>query len=380
MRGRSSPSGRRTALIEASLCLLALAFALPPGTAIAAATQRSGRAPTDCSWSVVADTTHSLSGTLQSVDALSASDAWAVGSVQMPRRALPLAEHWNGKRWTAVPTPVDGRHVRVLHDVLALAPDDVWAVGAQILVKTGSVHTLVEHWNGTQWSIVPVPHARSNHEELLAISGGSSSNLWAVGYLEPAVTPMPLAMHWNGSKWHVVRPPAGGTLQDVSGHEPGGVWTVGTSAPGIRQALIAMRDRAGWRVDADTPAQDLEAMTWRRATDAWAVGDAPASAPIYLQPLAMHWNGSSWTAARTPVLQNPAELRGVAAISPDVAWAVGTLDFTHPLILRWDGTAWRLVAPPTSDGYLDGIARVPGSHELWAVGNGAPDPLILRYC
>ena len=94
----------------------------------------------------------------------------------------------------------------------------------------------------------------------------------------------------------------------------------------------------------------------------------------------MHWNGSTWTTARTPVLQNPAELRGVAAISPDVAWAVGTLDFTHPLLLRWDGTAWRLVAPPTSAGYLEAITRVPGSHELWAVGNSAPDPLILRYC
>jgi hypothetical protein len=329
---------------------------------------------------VVPDYTHSLSGKLESVSALSQSDIWAVGSVQMPRRARPLAEHWNGRRWTVVPTPVDGRHVRILHSVYALAPDDVWAVGSQILIRTGAVHTLVEHWNGSVWSIVPVPHARSDHEELLAISGGSASNLWAVGYLEPAVTPMPLAMHWNGTKWHVVRPPAGGTLQDVAGHEPGGVWTVGTSAPGIRHSLIAMRNRTGWRVDPDAPAQDLQAMTWRRPFDAWAVGDAPASAPVYLQPLAMHWNGSTWTAVPTPALEQPAELRGVAAISPGVAWAVGTLAFTHPLILRWDGTAWRLAAPPTSNGYLEGITRVPGSHELWAVGYGSPDPLILRYC
>jgi len=375
MRGRRSPSGLPTAFVGVSFSLLVMALALPPGSAAAATSPTS-----DCRWSVVTDRVHAVSGTLESVDALSPRDAWAVGSVQMPRRALPLAEHWNGKSWQAVPTPVDGRHIRILHDVHAVASDDVWAVGSQILIKTGVVHTLIEHWDGARWSIVPSPHARADHEELLAVSGGSASNLWAVGYVEPLITPLPLAMHWNGTKWHVTRAPAGGTLQDVSAHDQGGVWAVGTSAPGIRHSLLAMHGRLGWNVDSDAPAQDLEAITWRRPFDAWAVGDAPASPPLFLQPLAMHWNGSSWSAVPTPALQQTADLRGVAAISPNDAWAVGTLAFSHPLMLHWDGTAWRLATPPTGDGYLDGITRVPGTNELWAVGHGAPDPLIFRYC
>ena len=376
MRGRGSPSGRPTALVGAFFALVVLALALPAGVAAGAPSTPSGT----CSWSISTNRVHAVSGTLESVDALSPRDAWAVGSVQMPRRARPLAEHWNGKTWQVVPTPADGRHVRILHDVLALASDDVWAVGSQILVKTGVVHTLIEHWDGAGWSIVPSPRARSGHEELLAVSGGAADNLWAVGYLEPQITPLPLAMHWNGTRWHVTRAPAGGILQDVSAHHDGGVWAVGSSAPGVRHALLAMHARAGWHVDPNAPAQDLEAIAWRRPYDAWAVGDAPASPPVYLQPLAMHWNGSSWSFVPTPALQQSAELRGVAAISSDRAWAVGTLAFTHPLMLRWDGKAWHLATPPTGNGYLQAVTRVPGTEELWAVGHGAPDPLIFRYC
>ena len=380
MRGRSSASGPSRNLVAGIVCLLLTGLALVPGVATASPTNRSAGRASPCSWRVVSDPLGAESGTLQSVSALSPNDAWAVGTVQTASRALPLAEHWNGSAWQVVPTPVGGGQVRVLHDVDAVAGNDVWAVGSQIAIDTGDIHTLVEHWDGARWSVVHVPHARTDHEELLAVAAETASNVWAVGYVEPGITPLPLAMHWNGSSWRVVRAPVGGTLEDVSAHFPRGVWAVGSSAPGVLHALLALHGRLGWQVDPNAPAQDLEAISGRRPRDAWAVGDAPAAAPMYLQPLALHWNGSTWTVAPTPALQQSAQLRGVAAISPRLAWAVGTIGFSHPLLLRWNGTAWRLAAPPTSDGYLDGITRVPGSTTLWAVGNGTPDPLILRYC
>jgi len=376
-------AGRRSTRVSSALLVAALpalvleAALLPPAAATASAVHSSPQVI--CSWSVSPAHVHAVSGTLESVDALSADDAWAVGSIQTQRRALPLAEHWDGTAWTPVPTPTAGRYVRVLHAVLTLAPDDVWAVGSQI-VATGAVQTLIEHWDGTQWSIVPGPHPRSDHEELLAVSGRSASSVWAVGYEEPGLSPLPLVMHWNGTRWYVAPAPAGGTLQGVAARYAGGIWAVGTSAPGDSQALLAVRNSAGWSVDDATPPAELAAIAWRRPFDAWAVGYTTAPAPAYQKPLAMHWDGTQWSTAPTPTLHQSAELRGVAAISPNEAWAVGSRNFTHPLLLRWNGTTWRVAAVPPVGGYLDDVARVPDSHQLWAVGSGAPGPLVMGYC
>jgi hypothetical protein len=43
--------------------------------------------------------------------------------------------------------------VNSLNGVLALGPDDVWAVGDRFARRKG-VRTLTEHWDGEAWSIV----------------------------------------------------------------------------------------------------------------------------------------------------------------------------------------------------------------------------------
>jgi hypothetical protein len=48
--------------------------------------------------------------------------------------------------------------------------------------------------------------------------------------------------------------------------------------------------------------------------------------------------------------------------------------------MRWNGTSWKVVYGPPVSGSLYDVARVPGSHQLWAVGSGTPDPLIMRSC
>ena len=61
---------------------------------------------------------------LLGVAALSASDAWAVGSVPHPNGVM--IEHWNGTAWTVQATsPLDG----TLFGVAAVSPSDTWAVG-----------------------------------------------------------------------------------------------------------------------------------------------------------------------------------------------------------------------------------------------------------
>jgi hypothetical protein len=86
---------------------------------------------------------------LTAVGAVSATDAWAVGIDEDFAFSFEIViEHWDGKAWTLVNSPVtDGG----LYGVTALSARDAWAIGGD----TGGA--LIEHWKGTRWSATTVP-------------------------------------------------------------------------------------------------------------------------------------------------------------------------------------------------------------------------------
>jgi hypothetical protein len=96
-------------------------------------------------------------GRLDGLAARSATDAWAVGSAYTSdTTGQPLTEHWDGRRWTRVPAPaVAGWPYSSLLGVGVHSDRDAWAVGEA--EKPGAVRPFIEHWNGRQWRLVPVP-------------------------------------------------------------------------------------------------------------------------------------------------------------------------------------------------------------------------------
>jgi hypothetical protein len=88
--------------------------------------------------------------TLRSVAAVSSNDVWAVG--------YGLIEHWNGSNWSLVPSAPGGNPAD-LRGVTTVASNDVWAVGRRQETTTqGYQKTLVEHWDGSAWTVVPSPN------------------------------------------------------------------------------------------------------------------------------------------------------------------------------------------------------------------------------
>jgi hypothetical protein len=57
----------------------------------------------------------------------------------------------------------------------AISARDIWAVGFDIISGTGDDQTLVEHWDGTAWMIVPSPDPGSSTILRAAASEGSIS-------------------------------------------------------------------------------------------------------------------------------------------------------------------------------------------------------------
>ena len=182
----------------------------------------------------------SLSGA--SADAT--NDAWAVGFQGFTAKVL--AKHWDGANWKTVATPhVAGGDSR-LNAVLALAPNDAWAVGFSTPGKPEEVATLtlILHWDGTGWKIVPSPNVgpktRSQSNRLLGLTANSANDIWAFGSYfaaDGSGHQMTLLLHWDGTSWKIApspNPTKGTFLDDLlfAGVTPsaGNVWLLGGEA------------------------------------------------------------------------------------------------------------------------------------------------------
>jgi hypothetical protein len=145
--------------------------------------------------------TGGLDAELTGVHAVSANDVWAVGNTFTPNSNTqqPVILHWNGSAWSRVPLPRVGRpsdDVR-LSSVAGDFRADAWAVGT--ILRDNANQSFVLHWNGTRWSLAPLP-ALGRDTGLLGVSASSPFNAWAVGFTgsSPAQT---LTLHWNGRRW-----------------------------------------------------------------------------------------------------------------------------------------------------------------------------------
>jgi hypothetical protein len=232
--------------------------------------------------------------------ALSGTDVWAVGGAQYADFSNnTLVEHWNGQGWALV--PAGGPTGSILRGVAALGPSDIWAVGSGGASGSATLATLVEHWNGTAWSVVPSPNTnRLNF--LRGVAALTTNDVWAVG--------------------DVVKDPNDGVS--------------------VTRSLIE------------------------------------------------HWNGTAWTVVPSPnVGQGNNSLAAVAVRSANDAWAVGFFDDVtgsiptrRTLIEHWNGTAWSVVASPnagTGDNWLTAAVTPPGSSQVFASGISAEGTLVERF-
>ncbi len=152
-------------------------------------------------WSAVASPTppNAYMSELYGVTAISASDVWAVGYFVAYPNTFTLIEHWDGTQWSIIANPNPGAYSNTLTSVTAISTNDVWAVGNFAASASSSNQTLTEHWDGTQWSVIASPSVGSGYNTFNGVSATSTNDVWAAGYGLHA-----LVEHWNGTQWSVV--------------------------------------------------------------------------------------------------------------------------------------------------------------------------------
>jgi hypothetical protein len=308
-------------------------------------------------WTAVPNT---MFAPLNGVVSIAPDDVWAVGEYANGSDTESFAAHWDGTAWTRFPTPTRPGQTTLL-GVDALASNHVWAVG----YNHGFHATIVEHWNGAYWAIVPSPPLSLGDDYILnAVTAIATDDVWAVGYVQGTSSTTTLIEHWNGTEWSIVPSPNPGNylphLYGVDAVSANDIWAVGTYSDNYGETykpLFVHWDGISWtHVSGEfVPTYDvLHDVNVVSATDIWAVGvQADCSLCLFTHTFVMHWDGTSWTHVYSP--DGPREvngLGGVVAITPGDVWAVGTTaDYTTPerysdvLIIHQ-----QCAPPPTSTG------------------------------
>ena len=219
---------------------------------------------------------------------------------------MTLAEHWNGRKWSAVTTKHEGE----LAGVACPATGNCTAVGTNSGGKA-----LAAHWNGKAWSDQSV--ASPEQLNLLgSVSCPAVTDCVAVGtggsMTSSALDLAPLAEQWTGGKWAAFTAPDPAPAGDIT---------------------------------------EFNSVSCTSATNCMAVGDYSDQAGTSDTSFTEQWNGAVWTAETTPSPATFSTLVSVSCPSAGHCIAVGGSSATasgavSPLTEVWNGTTWTAVTAP----------------------------------
>lgn len=261
--------------------------------------------------------------------------------------------------WDRVASPSPAVVNRVLH-ITGRSSTDLWLLGSAGATYPGT--PTIWHWNGAAWSTIPLPDTSSlgSLPQFNAITQLPDGDLLVGGDARTSypIDNQPFVARWNGSAWVEVmritlRPQTvypygarGGLVYDLVAAGPNDIWAFGHAASmgsGGSVPMAVHYDGSTW-TEYDTPivgnrTNQLIAADGSGPSDIWAVGVRRDIAGAYL-PYTMHWDGENWTYHAAP-----AGLTGsfdaVAVISPTDAWALGA-----SVLARWDGVSWQSMPLP----------------------------------
>jgi len=315
--------------------------------------------------------------TLNATMAVADNDIWAVGDVPGRRLSneVPLAEHFDGTRWSVVATPsVPG--AAFLSGVAGIAGNDIWAVGGQMGTSSSS-QPLIEHWDGIIWSVVSSPSFPQGGQ-LQAVTAISSDDVWAVGFHDDFSGDV--VEHWDGINWSIVTSSVftgNDILNGISADATNDVRIVGQDFA-TADAVILHWDGTTWTRLEQPGIADVNAVTTLSPTNAWTVGSKPGPPPGDIAAVIQHWDGTNWSTVPSPnpePVRNLSRLAGIAAASASNIYAVGN-GFNTPFTEHWNGRNWKLITTPSGVADLNAVTAL-GDGTAVAVGQGTNGSAVI---
>ncbi len=241
--------------------------------------------------------------------AVSDTDIWAVGSWGNTTGDFNvLAQHFDGSAWTTFSIPTPGG-LDQLHDVFAIAGDDVWAAGEYYSLTEFRRLPLLLHYDGSGWTRAALPPVGPGSADLRGIVARGPNEVFAAGtHADPAGRARPYMLSYDGAVWTQVTLPAlagnSEVFSSVNATPDGDVWAVGsyfngTIAAGLTERLAAggsATPLAGTGCPGTAPTQVSGTLALGRAvtvTNANPCGAGAGLLAFGLQPAAIGVGGCS---------------------------------------------------------------------------------------
>jgi hypothetical protein len=324
---------RRAALATAGAAALTLATAMP------------GNAATTAEWRF-SSYASSVTGGMNSVVAISRTDAWAVGGTEHGETPVnsPYVLHWTGAKWSAVTIPDSNGFTSA--QVAASSASNVWVLGTDV---NGSLNQKIFRFDGAHWHTMSVPEGNLDNLTVL-----SATNVWVTGQISctggKCVTDV---WQWNGSRW--LAHPINSTVYNIAGTSATSIWAVGLGGVNQRtgEGTVAAYRWAGthWTpvVMAHPEMSGWPDISIGSASDIWIAGWRGTSSQV----LALRWTGSKW--------QQVISAAHIAA-SPDPV-PYGSSGVWMGPWAAWTGRGWvsTLQHLPFSGGSIEDFVQVPGA-------------------
>jgi hypothetical protein len=331
------------------------------------------------SWTVAPPPAGSSYSALAAVGCAGGTVCFAVGSASSTTTGTlsTLVERWNGTAWVTTPSPTPSGGA-VLADVGCGTTTSCIAVGSTVDHTLSMTKAVIEHWDGTSWTMrsYPVP-PNTTASSLTSVSCTSATFCMAVGSVttfQASHVTTPLIERWNGSTWSLVTPAAtsgstSGLLQSVSCTS-----TAFCLAVDIEGHLAERWNGTSW-IQVTSPdvvgnSIGLAEISCVSGTMCFAVGQGSVDPN---NAVALRWNGSTWSLTPTASITGAGVFIGVKCLSATNCYAVGDSG-TATLIEHWDGVNWSLMPSPNPTGsvssQLSDVA-CPSATPCHAVGDFA---------
>ena len=301
----------------------------------------------------------------------------------------PLAERWNGAHWRIEPTPNPaGSASTSLNGVACSSRRACTAVGGAV-AGTRFV-PLAERWNGSRWSIERTPRPPgSTNSELLGVSCPASRECIAVGdYETPSNVFSGFAERWNGSRWTlagVVRAGASAVLESVSCSSARLCTAVGAYEITNTTTLpLAERWTGRWRQQHTPGTGSLYGVSCATSSQCTAVGSQPSGHSGAPAVLTMQWKGGKWKTHSAPEPAGSTEgfLLGVSCPTVASCAAAGWAELTPAVTVaeHWNGTSWKLerTSKPTGSEGASFTGVWCGAHSACRASGGYDLPSSVK--
>ena len=382
---------RAAALAGAVLVLLGPAV----GVASAAGGAAASAPVSAISWSIqhVPEPPGAMNPGLGGVSCPSATACTSAGAYNPSAGgASTLAEHWNGKKWSVQTTPDLGVW-DFFNAVSCASTTSCVAVGYHYPHGVGGLTLpLAEIWNGKKWTIESAPNPTgATGTQLTGVSCTSPAACTAVGYATGKVARVTLAERWNGTKWSIQTTPSPGKNSNFDGVSCASPTVC--SAVGYSNGVLAEQwNGTKWSIQTTPTVQGasfslLGSVSCTSGSACTAIGVYNNSAGS--QTLAERWNGTRWSIQSTP---KPAEAKnsgfgGVSCTSASACVIVGSYTNTAGIGLtlaeRWNGTRWSIQSTPNPTGAknsgLGGVSCASASACTAMGGSDVTPPFAERY-